>query len=216
MAEGKDAHVLEIPVVDEEQRCRHRSGCTAAMRIHPLAEISRSPGHFLLLKLWQREEDLFGRRMSKKESRMDSIRSEIFHLCTQFFLFHGVFFTILFASSPQERCGEWWFPTLLSGSASAAIAFMVHCKLWRFWKVEGQLQRERAEARALTRCVQELRMKGASFDLSKEPNRGKRLKSSSVEIKWGPLTWCSRYRVTLLLVSFAGLALPSCRFVLCA
>ncbi|KAG6407373.1 hypothetical protein SASPL_130362 [Salvia splendens] len=56
-------------------------------------------------------------------------------------------------------------------------------------------------------------MKGASFDLSKEPNRGKRLKSSSVEIKWGPLTWCSRYRVTLLLVSFAGLALPSCRFL---
>lgn len=216
MAEGKVAHVVEIPV-DEEHR--HRAACSAVMQSHPLAEISRSPGHFLLLKLWQREEDLFGRRMSRKESRMDTIGREIFHLCTQFFLFHGLFFTILFASSSpqqQQRCHKWWLPALLSGCTSAVIACLVHLKLWRFWKVEGQLQRERGEARALTRCVQELRMKGASFDLSKEPNRGKRLKSSSVEIKWGPLTWCSRYRVTLLLLTFAGLALPCCRFLLCA
>ncbi|XP_057765372.1 uncharacterized protein LOC130986102 [Salvia miltiorrhiza] len=215
MAESKeDAHVVEIPV-DEEHR--HKAACSAAMQSHPLAEISRSPGHFLLLKLWQREEDLFGRRMSRKESRMDTMRREIFHLCTQFFLFHGLFFTILFASSAQQqRCDKWWVPSLLSGCASGAIAFLVQLKLWRFWKVEGQLQRERGEARALTRCVQELRMKGASFDLSKEPNRGKRLKSSSVEIKWGPLTWCSRYRLTLFLISFAALALPSCRFLLCA
>ncbi|KAH6822830.1 RNA polymerase II elongation factor [Perilla frutescens var. hirtella] len=211
MAESKETHVVEIPV-DEEHR--HKE----AMQSHPLAEISRSPGHFLLLKLWQREEELFGRRMSRKESRMDTTKGEIFQLCSQFFLFHGLFFTILFTSSPPppNRCAEWWLPALLSGGASLAVVLLVQAKLWRYWKVEGQLQRERAAARGLTRCVQELRMKGASFDLSKEPNKGKRLKSSSVEIKWGPLTWCSHYRLSLFLASFAGLALLSCRLLLCS
>ncbi|KAJ8542792.1 hypothetical protein K7X08_005315 [Anisodus acutangulus] len=56
-------------------------------------------------------------------------------------------------------------------------------KLYRFWKVSRQLQRERRDGRALTRCISELRMKGASFDLSKEPQIGKKMKSSS--------DWCS-------------------------
>ncbi|KAJ8532476.1 hypothetical protein K7X08_012399 [Anisodus acutangulus] len=68
-------------------------------------------------------------------------------------------------------------------------------KLYRFWKVSRQLQRERGDGRALTRCISELRMKGASFDLSKEPQIGKKMKSSSVEIKWKPLTWLSQKNV---------------------
>ncbi|GAU13462.1 hypothetical protein TSUD_127590 [Trifolium subterraneum] len=59
-------------------------------------------------------------------------------------------------------------------------------KLIRYWKVWEQLQRERNDSRGVCRCIQELRMKGASFDLSKElPLNGKKMmKSSSVEIKW--------------------------------
>lgn len=218
MGETKDAHIVEIPV-DEEHRQKLNSAITmvSAMESHPLAEISQSPGHFLLLKLWQREEDLFGRRMSRKESRKDTIRREIFKLCCFFFVFHGLFLTILFTSSNSENrhCKKWWIPSVLCGFTSLVMVFLVQVKLCRYWKVDRQLQRDRVEARTLTRCIQELRMKGASFDLSKEPQNGKRMKSSSVEIKWKPLTWCSHYRVTVLLVCFTALVLPSCRFILC-
>ncbi|KAL8462062.1 hypothetical protein ACS0TY_032416 [Phlomoides rotata] len=214
-----ETHIVEIPV-DEEHQQKLKSAITmvSAMESHPLAEISQSPGHFLLLKLWQREEDLFGRRMSRKESRKDGIRREIFQLCCFFFVFHGLFLTILFTSSNPEHhhCKKWWIPSVLSAFTSLVMVFLVQVKLCRYWKVDRQLQRDRVEARALTRCIQELRMKGASFDLSKGPQSGKRMKSSSVEIKWKPLTWCSHYRVTLLLACFTGLVLPSCRFILCA
>lgn len=79
-----------------------------------------------------------------------------------------------------------------------------------------QLQRERGDGRAVTRCISELRMKGASFDLSKEPLIGKKMKSSSVEIKWKPLTWLSQYVVTICLVCFTGLVFPASRLILCA
>ncbi|GFQ02551.1 hypothetical protein PHJA_002399100 [Phtheirospermum japonicum] len=215
MAETKSTHIVEIPVDDEHKQ---KKLIISAIQNHPLAEISQSPGHFLLLKLWQRDEDLSGRRLSRKESRKDAIGREIFQLCCFFFVFHGLFFTILFTASSTRRCGKWWAPGVVSACTSLAFVFLVQLKLCGYWKVERQLGRERAEGRALTRCVQELRMKGASFDLSKEPGmmNGKRLKSSSVEITWRPLTWCSHYRVTLLLLCFTGLALPSCRFVLCA
>ncbi|CAI9756775.1 unnamed protein product [Fraxinus pennsylvanica] len=159
MAEIKDAHIVEIPV-DEEHRQKLICAMNAiyAIQQHPLTEISQSPGHFLLLKLWQREDDLFGRRIAMKEKRMDSIRREIFQLCCFIFIFHGVFLTILFTSSLEDHH---------------------NVKLYRYWKVDRQLQRERADGRALTRCIQELRMKGASFDLSKEPQIGKRMKSSN-------------------------------------
>ncbi|KAL2245166.1 UNVERIFIED_CONTAM: hypothetical protein Sindi_2784800 [Sesamum indicum] len=204
MAETKDTHVVEIPVDEEHQQKQISAVNTvAALQHHPLAEISESPGHFLLLKLWQREEDLFGRRMSRKESRKDAIGREIFQLCCFFFVFHGLFLTILFTSSSgHHQCKKWWIPSALSACTSLVIVFLVQVKLCRYWKVERQLQRDRTDGRALTRCIQELRMKGASFDLSKEPQDGKKLKSSSVEIKWRPLTWCSHYRVTVFLVCF--------------
>ncbi|KAF3622395.1 putative proteasome activator subunit 4-like isoform X1 [Capsicum annuum] len=200
MAESKDCHVIvEIPV-DEEHRQKFSSAITTitAIQNHPLMEISKSPGHLLLLKLWQREEDLSGRRIAARETRMDTIRREIFQICCFFFIFHALFFTILFTSVSEDHndgnvvCRKWWIPSVLSVCTSFCVVFLVQVKLYRFWKVSRQLQRERGDGRAVTRCISELRMKGASFDLSKEPLIGKKMKSSSVEIKWKPLTWLSQ------------------------
>ncbi|KAG6790879.1 hypothetical protein POTOM_007049 [Populus tomentosa] len=193
MAEMKDAHIVEIPVDEEhQQKLICAMNTITAIQNHPLAEISNSPGHLLLLKLWQREEDLFGRRIALKESRMDSIKREIFQLCCFFLVFHGFFLTIVFTSSVDSKehsCKNWWIPSLVSVCTSLVFVFLVQVKVCRYWKVWRQLQREKNDNRALTRCIQELRMKGASFDLSKEPLSGKKMKSSSVEIKWKPLTW---------------------------
>lgn len=100
-------------------------------------------------------------------------------------------------------------------ATSGVFVIVVQVKLWLYWKAAGQLQKERNENRALTRCVQELRMKGSCFNLCKEPQSGKRMKSSSVEIKWGPLTWLSRNFITISLVCFAGLVFGASKFILC-
>lgn len=215
----KDAHVVVIPVDEEHQEKLMNN--FSAIQHHPLMEISQSPGHLLLLKLWQREEDLFGRRIAMKETRLDTIRRELFQICCFFFLFHTLFLTILFTSYSddhhhRQNCHQWWIPSLLSLCTSSVIIFLVQIKLFRFWKVTNQLQRERNDNRTLIRCIQELRMKGASFDLNKEPQNGKRMKSSSVEIKWKPITWLSQYFITICLVCFTGLIFPACRFMLCA
>ncbi|KAK3200090.1 hypothetical protein Dsin_023505 [Dipteronia sinensis] len=223
MAEMKDTHIVEIPVDEEhQQKLLCCLNTITAIQHHPLMEISQSPGHLLLLKLWQREEDRFGRRISLKESRMDTIRREIFQLCCFFLIFHGFFLTLLFTSSNEHNnsdnistCKKWWIPSMLSLSTSLVYVFLVQVKLYRYWKVWRQLQRERNDNRALTRCIQELRMKGASFDLSKEPQSGKRMKSSSVEIKWKPITWCSQYLITICLVCFTGLLFPVSKLMLC-
>ncbi|KAI3686164.1 hypothetical protein L1987_79837 [Smallanthus sonchifolius] len=182
---------------------------------HPLMEISESPGHLLLLKLWQREEHLFGGRIACKETRIDTLRNEIYNLCLYFFTFHVFFFTILSTSASETTCRKWWVPMVVNLSTCVVMVFWVHVKLCRYWKVYGQLERERADNRALTRCVQELRMKGVSFDLSKEPGIGNRIKSSSVEIKWRPFTWCFNYLITVSFVAVMALAVPLCRFMAC-
>ncbi|XP_051125076.1 uncharacterized protein LOC127247310 [Andrographis paniculata] len=198
MAEKIEACVVEIDV-DRRRKLIAGGGAVtaaaaaAAIQHHPLAEIAQSSGHFLLLKLWQREEELYSRGLSRKELRKSTIGGEIFQLCCFFFVFHGLFFAILLASSSEDRqCNKWWIPSAVSACTSLAIAFLVQLKLRWFWKVDRQVQKDRAEGRALARCVQELRMKGRSFDLRKEPQNGKKLKSSSVEIKWRPLALCSR------------------------
>ncbi|EPS57642.1 hypothetical protein M569_17175 [Genlisea aurea] len=195
MAKIQDEHVVEI---------QH----------HPLAEISRSPGHLLLLKLWQREEDLIGRRVASKEARKDAIGCEIFRLCCSSFLFHGIFFTILFSKS-SDRCQKWWIPCVLSLCTCLVAVFLVQIELCRYWKVDGEAEKDRNECRSLGRRIRELRMKGQSFDLNREPQNGRKLKSSSVEIKWKPLELFSRYRLTVCLLCFGGLVVPSCRFIIC-
>ncbi|KAI3769099.1 hypothetical protein L6452_00196 [Arctium lappa] len=226
MAESKadHHHLIEIPVDGEHQKqIISAIAAISAIQDHPLTEISESPGHLLLLKLWQREEDLSGRRIAGKESRLDTLRREIFQLCLFFFTFHGLFLTILFTSSSSsslssrnDLCRKWWIPMMTSLSFCVVMVLLVQRKLFGYWKVYGQIQREKSDNRSLMRCIQELRMKGVSFDLSKEPGNGKKMKSSSVEIKWKPITWCSRYFVTICLVLASSLALPLCKFMVCA
>lgn len=190
-----------------------------------MMEISKSPGHLLLLKLWQREEHLFSHRISVAETKLDTLRREIFHLCCSFLVFHAFVTTLLFTSSAAEaqlgviRCNKWWVPSFLGASTSAAIVVLVQVKLWRYWKVTERVKREKTDSRALGRAVQELRMKGANFDLSKEmsfcDSSKKIKKSSSVEIKWKPKIWCSNNLVTFCLILFAGLAFPAPKLFLC-
>uniref|UniRef100_A0A0E0IDR8 Uncharacterized protein n=1 Tax=Oryza nivara TaxID=4536 RepID=A0A0E0IDR8_ORYNI len=47
-----------------------------------------------------------------------------------------------------------------------------HLLLLKLWQRSGSAPGVRAATRALARCVQELRMKGAAFGLSKEPQYG--------------------------------------------
>lgn len=230
MARTKDSHIVEIPV-DEEHKDKQQQlvtvpnpGILRVIQQHPLSEISESPGHLLLLKLWQREEDLFCRRVLRKESKLESIKREIFQLCCFFLVFHGFFFTILYSSScsgdddddvAKTVCKKWWIPSAVSLATSLVLVFLVQTKLFLFWKVSRGVHRERNDNRTLTRCVLELRMKGSSFDLSKEPMSGKRMKSSSVEIKWKPVTWFSQYLITIVLLCFAGFFFPVSKFILC-
>ncbi|KAF8099117.1 hypothetical protein N665_0251s0041 [Sinapis alba] len=233
MAGSKDSHIVEIPVDEEHKEKQQQQlvmvptqGILRVIQQHPLSEISESPGHLLLLKLWQREEDLFCRRVLRKESRLESIKREIFQLCCFFLIFHGFFFTILYSSSCSDDdadatktdavCKKWWIPSAVSLATSLVLVFLVQAKLFLFWKVSKGVHRERNDNRTLTRCVLELRMKGSSFDLSKEPMSGKRMKkSSSVEIKWKPVTWFSQYLITIVLLCFAGFFFPVSKFILC-
>ncbi|XP_076934798.1 uncharacterized protein LOC143601215 [Bidens hawaiensis] len=218
MAETKDVHhhLVEIPASAD-----HENKLISAVKDHPLMEISDSPGHLLLLKLLQREEDLSGRLIALKETRLDTLRRQVFQLCLFFFAFHILFFTILFGSSNNNNvagvtvCHKWWIPMTTSSSFCIVMVVLVHMKIFSYWKVHGQILRAKTENRGLARCIQELRMKGVSFDLSKEANNGKSMKSSSVEIKWKPITYCRRYLVTICLVLASGLVLPVCKFMVC-
>ncbi|XP_043722020.1 uncharacterized protein LOC122669337 [Telopea speciosissima] len=219
MAEYKETHIVEIPVDEEhQQKLQSAMATIPAIQQHPLMEISESPGHLLLLKLWQREEDLFERRIAMMETRMDNIKRELFQLCCFLLAFHGFFLTILFnlsIRSQEHTCRRWWLLSLISVSSSLTMIFLVQMKLCRYWKVSRQLQREKSDNRAVTRCIQELRMKGRSFDLSKEPQNSRRMKSSSVEIKWKPLSWCSQNLITICLICVTGMVFPACKYILC-
>ncbi|KAK6934685.1 hypothetical protein RJ641_034840 [Dillenia turbinata] len=147
MAESKDTVIVEIPVDEEHQQEKLISAISntssSIIQHHPLMEISGSPGHLLLLKLWQREEDLFGRRIALKESRMDTIKREISQLRRFFFIFHGFYLTILFTSSlnpDKKTCTDWWIPSLVSLVTSLVILFLVQLKLFRYGKAQRQLQ----------------------------------------------------------------------------
>lgn len=209
-----DTHIVEIPLEHQNQ---NQNLMISAIQHHPLRQISESSGHLLLLKLWQRDEHLFGLRIGQRETKMDSIKQQIFQLCCYFFLFHALALTLLFTSPdpPPNVCRKWWVPAVSMAATSAVFVIVVQLKLWVYWKASGQLQKERNENRALTRCVQELRMKGSCFNLSKEPQIGNRMKSSSVEIKWGIFTWFSRNLVSISLLCFSALVFPASKLILC-
>ncbi|GLJ07262.1 hypothetical protein SUGI_0063070 [Cryptomeria japonica] len=169
---GGDHHIVEIPVDEEQIKVNSFSSPQ-----HPLEEIADSRGHLLLLKLWQREEEVVAHHIQSKESRIESIRSEIFQLTCFFFAFHGIFLTLLFTAATQENadtCRRWWIPATMSFLTSLVFICVLLHKLIVQGNVVSILQRDKTDLRALSRCIQELRMKGVSFDLSKEPQPAKR------------------------------------------
>ncbi|KAG6497922.1 hypothetical protein ZIOFF_045828 [Zingiber officinale] len=193
--DSQSNHVVDISsaVISGEESHKQANSGELALQYHPLNQIAESPGHLLLFKLWQREEDLHGRRAAALEARMDAAKRAVFHLSCLFLAFHGLSFTLLFnASVAGASCRSWWLPCSLSLTTSLAVTVTVQAAVRTYWRISQRLQRERQDGRALARCVRELRMKGADFDLSKEPQKSsKRMKSSSVEVKWRPLGWCS-------------------------
>ncbi|PWZ54873.1 hypothetical protein Zm00014a_016851 [Zea mays] len=228
-----EAHVVEIPVsVDGGEASGGEEAfldkaAAAAGEGHPLGEIAASEGHLLLLKLWQREEDRLGRRACALEALMDAARRDAFYLCAAFLAFHGLSLALLFAASvvaaaatsPSAACRRWWAPSSLSLAASLALAAAVQLRVGAYWRAAARLRRDRGDARALARAVQELRLKGAAFDLSKEPQYGvTRAKCASVEGAglWAPLRWFRQNVVTACLLAVAAAALPSGKFILCA
>ncbi|KAL6859040.1 hypothetical protein ACP4OV_018042 [Aristida adscensionis] len=219
-AKNDDAHIVEIPVAVDGGEA---SGGEAGGGAHPLGEIADSAGHLLLLKLWQREEARLGRRACALEATMDAARRDAFYLCAAFLAFHALSLALLFAASVAGAgagaCRRWWAPSSLSLAASLALAAAVQLRVCAYWRASARLRRERGDARALARAVQELRMKGAAFDLSKEPQYGvTRAKCASVEGvgAWRPLRWCHQNVVTACLLAVAAAALPSGKFILCA
>lgn len=225
-----EAHIVEIPVaVDGGEAPGVEASLDKAATAcggHPLGEIAASAGHLLLLKLWQREEDRLGRRACALEARMDAARRDAFYLCAAFLAFHGLSLALLFAASvpaagggpTSAACRRWWAPSSLSLAASLALAAAVQLRVCAYWRAAARLRRERGDARALARAVQELRLKGAAFDLSKEPQYGvTRAKCASVEGAgaWAPLRWCQQNVVTACLLAVAAAALPSGKFILC-
>jgi len=216
-----DSHIVEIPadVLDENPSDIPAPPSPSNLPQHPLEEIADSRGHLLLLKLWQRDDEVIARRIEVKESRIDSIKKEIFHLACLYFVFHGIVLTLLFTAATEENahtCTRWWIPSTLSLIASLALISAILYKLILQGKVVKMLQMDRSDSRALSRCIQELRMKGISFDLSKEPQTTKKMKSSSVETKFSPLRWCSRFFLPFTLIITSGLILFSCKFIACS
>ncbi|KAH9312019.1 hypothetical protein KI387_027054, partial [Taxus chinensis] len=210
---GSDGHhIVEIPV-DEDQIKTNPNPCErvdASSPQHPLEEIADSRGHLLLLKLWQREEEVVSRRIESKDSRIESIGTEIFQLICFSFVFHGIVLTLLFTGATHgnaDTCERWWIPGTLSFVTSFVLACAIQHKVFVQGNVRKMLQRDKTDLRALNRCIQELRMKGISFDLSKEPQPAKNWKSSSVEIKSGPLRWCSQFSLPVAMTFISGLTL---------
>jgi len=140
MGETKDTHIVEIPVDQEHNHhknvlCSMTSNMIEAIEDHPLTEISESPGHLLLLKLWQREEELFSKRIAHKETRMDTIKAELFQLSSFFFIFHAFFLTLLFTSWAKAQqqahlsvCHKWWLPSMVSLCTSFVFVVLVQVK----------------------------------------------------------------------------------------
>ncbi|XP_078433262.1 uncharacterized protein LOC144704647 [Wolffia australiana] len=223
MAERREAHVVDIiPGRGEGESTSAASvASSVALKGHPLAEIAQSPGHGLLLKLWQREEDRLARRISATETQTRTAKRRIFLLCGVFVAFHGLFLAALFAGAHGGACGarrRWWVPCGLSLAASLAMVWHVQGSVRGVGTWERRLERERAEARAVAKCGLELRMKGASFDLSRGPAAGaagRRRKGGGEEMRSAAARLCRRNAVGVGMVFATSVVVPACKFVLC-
>ncbi|XP_042386653.1 uncharacterized protein LOC121978364 [Zingiber officinale] len=103
---------------------------------------------------------------------MDAAKHDVFHLSYLLLAFHSLSFTLLFiASVVGASCRGWWLPCSLSLTTSLAVTVAVQVVMRTYWRILRRLEREHEDKRALTQCVREMRMKGADFNLSKEPQK---------------------------------------------
>ncbi|KAJ3674480.1 hypothetical protein LUZ60_005096 [Juncus effusus] len=191
----------------------------ASASAHPLHQIAESPTHRLLLKQWLKEQDLISRRISLKESRMDSVRKEIAFLYCFFFILHSLSLLVLFSSSSHDPasvgCKRMWVPSVASLLCSLSVLWALRYKGDTEASIKKLLEREREDELILARCLDELKRKGLEFDLMKEVDALRRAKTLRVEAKGtsGSKKKWDFMSIILVLVSFGVLVMI--RFVLC-
>ncbi|CAL9758516.1 unnamed protein product, partial [Musa acuminata subsp. burmannicoides] len=180
---------------------------------HPLHEIAESVTHKLLLKQWIKEEELVARRIALRESRVDAVRREIAALYCAFFVFHSLILLLLYSASvsfPSAACRRSWIPCLCSLLCSMAVVWAVRYKTDTECVLERLLEREREDGVLLGKCVEELKRKGAEFDLLKEVDALRRAKSLRVEAK--VRKWSTRDVATMVLLLLSCVVLGLTRF----
>lgn len=184
---------------------------------HPMQQIAESSQHRLLLKQWMKDENSINRRVALKEARLDRNRKESTQLCCFYFLYHAIILILLYnasARNPQQTCKKAWIPSLMSLVASGVIIWGVRYKMGVEGHEEKLLDREKEDARLLSKCVDELKRTGMGFDLLKEVETLRRAKGLRIESGRG-LKWTGRDSVTVFLGVVSGLVLGFTRLVLC-
>ncbi|EPS67530.1 hypothetical protein M569_07244 [Genlisea aurea] len=179
---------------------------------HPLRQIAENPSHRLLLKQWLKEEELILRRISLKETQIDSTRTQITQLLSLFFLFHSTALLLLFISNAP--CTNSWIPSLSSFLSSLAFIWAIKHKTEAQSRLEKLLERELEDCSLLGKCVEELKKKGSEFDLIKEVDALRRAKSLRVQSKRVG-RWSGRDFVLLFLFAVSCAVLGMIRIVLC-
>ncbi|RAL37829.1 hypothetical protein DM860_000523 [Cuscuta australis] len=163
-----------------------------AKPVHPLHQISEFPTHKLLLKQWLKEEDLILNRIVAKEAQIDSVRK------------------------PPHGCRRSWIPSLCSLLCSLGLIWAVRYKTDTEHHLEKLLEREKEDGKLLGKCVEELRKKGAEFDLMKEVDALRRAKSMRMEAKAAALRkWSGRDFSTLFFFTLSCVVLGLTNLILC-
>ncbi|KAK6154535.1 hypothetical protein DH2020_008783 [Rehmannia glutinosa] len=186
---------------------------------HPLHQIAENPTHKLLLKQWLKEEELILNRISLKETQLDSTRNQITQLYCLFFLFHSTALLLLFSAASigdgLHLCRRSWVPSLCSLLCSLGFVWAIRYKTDLEFHLEKMLEREKEDSSLLAKCVEELKRKGAEFDLLKEVDALRRAKSLRVESR--PVRkWSGRDFVTLFFFTVSCLVLGLTRVILCS
>ncbi|XP_047950440.1 uncharacterized protein LOC125196108 [Salvia hispanica] len=191
------------------------SSLMEAKAVHPLHQIAGNPTHKLLLKQWLKEEELILNRLSLKETQIDSTRKEITHLYCLFFLFHSTALLLLFsASASPHLCRRSWLPSLCSLLFSLGFIWAIRYKTDAESHLEKMLTREKEDSALLAKCVEELKRKGAEFDLLTEVDALRRAKSLRIESKPVP-KWSARDFVTLFFFAVSCCVVVLNRLILC-
>lgn len=188
---------------------------------HPLEEIENSLPHKLILGQWEKEEEILSRRIEQKDTRHMSIQNEIYQLLGLYFVLQGVVLSALFQTLQQPNhntCDSWWSPFSFSALCFLATLAALHHNFRVQLQIEEELLQEKENCKILFNCIENLRVKGAFFDL--QTRLTSRQDCTSTTPAKG--LWCWSYWrgdrgiVTLILCAFSVIILVSCWFVLCS